>query len=735
MRYLTSRLLVLASLAFNLGSLLATEVGDVHGPICSWHMDPTSTMTIQWIERVNISLPQKRWYDAIAGFGYGDNDDETNLDMQDKYKRLFIRKKFEVKDELPKVAEVDVSGKWNATVSHKAIFMPLKVVLEYKEEKLLGTIQQGEMTPKPIIGGYVSGHRVFIETEVNYLGTKAFVTVSGSEKDGKIQGEWISYNNSTERKEWVKGNVVMERNVTVEEKQVLAEKTDEQKKKEQEPRAKVFNPDAFEMQLRIRYDDAFIAYLNGVEIVRANVKEGSGKDAKGIVGHNAEKEETFVIPKEFNRLVKTGENILAIEGHNDKMDSSDLTLDPKFYIKVEKTEHKFIDGKATWQFFLGDPAASWKTAEIKSRELPMMPEELTKFELRYGKRDAAATIKSVVPEALPFADTRQVIHRVILKGLQSDTGYGFTIHRNGSKDRLKNRKYFFKTAPKTMGGEVVSFVTGGDMYKKREVLDEMNRQCGSQNPLFALLGGDLAYANGKDSERWYDWVDSWHDWCTVAADYMVPMVLVIGNHECDKNIDGTSGDELKNFEPKKRAKFFYSLFPMPNDGKSNYALDFGDYMSIICLDSNHTQKPEDQVGWLKSALKARQKVPNLFACYHRPTYGTLVKDDEAEVRKYFVPLMEQYGVDAAFENDHHMYKRTMPIKNGEVDPDGVIYMGDGAWGVDLRDVPWDKTNKLEYIARAAKQNHLIRVQLHKNRQQFDAINGKGVRIDSYARFR
>ena len=215
----------------------------------------------------------------------------------------------------------------------------------------------------------------------------------------------------------------------------------------------------------------------------------------------------------------------------------------------------------------------------------------------------------------------------------------------------------------------------------------------------------------------------------VLTDAMLPMVVVIGNHECEQNLNDVKPEERGKFDAKKKAKFFFSLFPLPED-KTNYALDFGKYMSIICLDSFHTQTPESQVPWLEKALAKRRNVPNLFACYHRPTYGTQVKEDEMEVRKHFVPLFEKYGVDACFENDHHMYKRTMPVKEDKVHRDGVVYIGDGAWAVDLRDIPWDKANKLDYIARGAKEQHLIRVNLFPNRQQFDAIKNNGERFDS-----
>lgn len=726
-------LFAVALIAFH--APLATDVasaapGDVHGPICSWHLDPTSTMTIQWLERSNMEIPQERWWSARAGFGYDDGDDTTNLDMQDKYQRLYIRREFEAKD-LPTVAEIDVTGKWTAKATIDKQEYQLEADLVFKDEKVTGTIKQPLGKAQEIESGYVSGQTIHLTSNFSLVGVSYKIEITASPKDDKFEGEWKAFNKDGEEK--ASDKIIIERVESEEDKQ----KTDEEKKKEAEERAKnakkVVNPEAFTMQMRIRYDDAFIAYLNGVEILRKGIKEGSGKDAKGIENHDAKDEEVFDIDKKFNRHLKSGKNILAIEGHNHAIDSSDFTLHPKFWVKVDKKELKYLDGNNTWDFFLGDPSPNWKTGEIKSKPLPLIAESVPAHELRYGPRGVVDLPNRAIAERLPFADTRQVIHRVVLKGLKPDTGYAFEIHRDSSSSRLKNRKYFFKTAP-TTPGDRLTFVTGGDMFHKRNLLDAMNKEAARHNPLFALLGGDLAYANGKDADKWYDWIDSWHDWCETSSDYMIPMVVAIGNHECSKEVRGLKPEEVEKYKPEENAKFFYSLFPLP-EGKSNYALDFADYMSIICLDSNHTQTPEAQVPWLKEALAQRKDLPNLFTCYHRPTYGTLVKDDEPDVRKHFVPVFDQYGVDAAFENDHHLYKRTLPIKNDEIDPTGTLYIGDGSWGVDLRDIPWDKTNKLEYLVRAAKEQHLIRIEILPNRQQFDAYNAKGSRIDSTSLFR
>jgi len=88
--------------------------------------------------------------------------------------------------------------------------------------------------------------------------------------------------------------------------------------------------DAKEMALSISYDDGFIAYLNGKEVARSHVK-GSGETAKAI-GHEAGKFESFTI-EDFRSLLRSGTNVIAIEGHNHSVDSSDFSLDPIVLVK------------------------------------------------------------------------------------------------------------------------------------------------------------------------------------------------------------------------------------------------------------------------------------------------------------------------------------------------------------------------------------------------------------------
>ena len=90
--------------------------------------------------------------------------------------------------------------------------------------------------------------------------------------------------------------------------------------------------------LAIKYDDAFIAYLNGSQILRRNVDFGNGATAKGVTASEAKNYDYFALAKQKG-LLRKGKNVLTIEGHNVDIGSSDLTLDP-YLIGVRKESKK-----------------------------------------------------------------------------------------------------------------------------------------------------------------------------------------------------------------------------------------------------------------------------------------------------------------------------------------------------------------------------------------------------------
>ena len=95
------------------------------------------------------------------------------------------------------------------------------------------------------------------------------------------------------------------------------------------------SPDQFtKVGLMMRWDDCFIAYINGKEVLRRSVDQGRGRTVKNIKNTEAKPEYEYFGLKWAKNILKVGRNVITIEGHNAKIDSSDFTLDP--YIVLEK---------------------------------------------------------------------------------------------------------------------------------------------------------------------------------------------------------------------------------------------------------------------------------------------------------------------------------------------------------------------------------------------------------------
>lgn len=161
-------------------------------------------------------------------------------------------------------------------------------------------------------------------------------------------------------------------------------------------------------------------------------------------------------------------------------------------------------------------------------------------------------------------------------------------------------------------------------------------------------------------------------------------------------------------------------------------LDFGNYMSIFLLDSAHTHPIEGkQAEWLAKAMEHRKDVSNKFAVYHVPAYPS-VRDMNQEystkIRNYWVPLFDKFHLTAAFEHHDHDYKRTHPLKDGKVDPAGVIYLGDGAWGVDHpREV--QGLSQKWYLAHTLSARHFILMEVRPDHRHASSISSEGTLID------
>ncbi len=289
---------------------------------------------------------------------------------------------------------------------------------------------------------------------------------------------------------------------------------------------------------------------------------------------------------------------------------------------------------------------------------------------------------------LPHSKVR--VHTVELVDLQADTEYEFRIYED---------IYRFRTLPVSLY-RPVRFVVGGDAYFYLDSFRKMNKQIASLNPDFVIVGGDIAYTCGIPAwigssksplERWHVFLREWKRMLVTRDGRLIPLIPVIGNHDV----------RAASLKKPRADHLFYDLFAFVKAGIAFRVIDAGNYLSLFLLDSGHSSHIGGmQAQWLKENLSERENKPYKIAAYHvggYPSYYSYSGEIPLQIRKEWSTLFERYHLSAAFEHHNHAYKRTYPIKAGVIDPDGIVYLGDGSWGVSPR-----TTKDMWYLCKREK---------------------------------
>ncbi len=368
---------------------------------------------------------------------------------------------------------------------------------------------------------------------------------------------------------------------------------------------------------------------------------------------------------------------------------------------------------------------SWITPKKESSDEPKASVSIQLFDTSISSSSWTShpAASRSLPEENPYTH-----HSALIEKLEPDSLYLFQIDGFSVQ-------HTFQTAPKNLE-KPINFVVGGDTYKDEALFREINRQASATNPLFALIGGDLAYASPKsrkkpdDGDRWIAWLKCWYETMQIhttdslkSPSRLIPMITAIGNHD----IKG------RHNQTEKEAIFFYSLFRWPFLQKSYYTLRFSDYLSIYLLDSGHAFPiAGKQKKWLKEEMRKDQQICHKIAIYHIAAYPSIRpyrSPLSREIRKEWIPLFDAYKLNIAFENNDHAYKRTFRLKNSKPNLIGVVYIGDGSWGVEPR-IP-KKTIHTEYLEVTKMETQFCSVTLSAQSRIVVAIGSKGQEIDRY----
>jgi hypothetical protein len=387
------------------------------------------------------------------------------------------------------------------------------------------------------------------------------------------------------------------------------------------PRVKV-------LKLAVRYQDALIARLNGVEIARRNLAPDAGPTALSQKTRGGEWETIPIAVADG--LLRRGENLLEVE-----VRPSAARLAPWVDVTLTgSTGVRVVRGPMVQR--VGPDRATI----VFETDLPVIGE------VRVGSRrlrggDEAATRHVVEVDGL--APGQEARYRVAVQdGEIAEVGPELSFH----------------TAPPP--GEVVRFVVYGDVRTGHETHAEIVRAVTAEAPDFVLSTGDHVMRGTDEGD--------WQRFFTVAGGMLAsaPFYPVLGNHD----LGAASGSERR----------FEDVFVLERpadcpEGSTWYGFDHGS-LHVVVIDSNRLDD-ERQLAWLEADLAAARGrgARAIVAAMHHGPFSRGPHGGHPIAAARYVPVLARHGTAILFSGHDHIYQR------GEAG--GLAYLVSGGGGAPL----------------------------------------------------
>ena len=250
-------------------------------------------------------------------------------------------------------------------------------------------------------------------------------------------------------------------------------------------------------------------------------------------------------------------------------------------------------------------------------------------------------------------------YKVKLEGLEEDQEYWYEIGDGAIYDSPVS----FYVAEDD--GEDVFGYLGDPQFefspREYERWGELTASIGRNHPdiEFMMIGGDLVNVPGRVNQ-WNGLLDN----CLLFSE--MPLMAVPGNHEGV----ATNNTYKKLFNhvgngPEGTAFYWFDY------GKCRFVMLDSSFLSgprKLAMGRDAWQEKETEIEkWLAEALETGNQTWNIVVVHH-PVYGLHdLLTESPEIRRLWLPIMKEGGVDLVLSGHQHVYMRTREI-------DGITYI-------------------------------------------------------------
>ncbi|MEO6404232.1 MAG: metallophosphoesterase family protein [Ferruginibacter sp.] len=424
----------------------------------------------------------------------------------------------------------------------------------------------------------------------------------------------------------------------------------------------------YSFTINTQFDDGIVIWINGVEAFRNNIIANPTYSAwatASLSGNGA----TIFTATIANSMFIPGDNIIAVEVHQNAANSNDLFFDMEL---------------------IGDNSA---TSAVLTRGPYLQSGSQNALTFRWRtdvSTDSRVTWGSAFGSYTDTIDSSTLTteHIVRISGLNPDTKYWYTIGSTTQTIQATNTNYFLTLPPDNTNRKLKFLAIGDCGNASTNQVDTKNafvNFIGTNNIDAMISLGDNAYSSGLDNELQTEFFDIYkNDILKYYKLYTSP-----GNHDYGNNSANTG----------VRNNAYYNSFSNPTAGEAGgspsgteayYSFNVGD-VHFVSLDSygmenSNTTKIYDTLGtqcvWLKNDLGNNTK-KWVVVYFHHPPYTKTSHNSDSEqdlidMRENFIRIMERYGVDLVLNGHAHGYERSYLLKNFYKAPGGstALYSAD-----------------------------------------------------------
>jgi predicted phosphodiesterase len=405
------------------------------------------------------------------------------------------------------------------------------------------------------------------------------------------------------------------------------------------------------LELRVAYNDAFVAYLNGHEIARRGMAP-SGTAA--TVPHGPELERLYIpVPSPALPSLRPDDNLLAVAVYASPGRAVENASAPAVSVDLGAAGGvRFVRGP-----YLSAPSESGDGSGLGVRlnwqtDLPARATiSLDRVESDGATRQPTRIIK---------VDSGTTTQMATVAGLAAGASYRYRIVADaGGGDVATAGPNTFKTLAGP--SQTLRFVVYGDMRypghaAHRATVEALVREA----PALIVNTGDLTDL-GSEESNWQKYFE-----ITAPMGAISPVVPALGNHDGERRGTG--------------AALTWSLFGVPAKAPPGWtSLDLGGVHFVI-LSTNEMRNPA-QVAWLREDLAQarRHHARAIFAFCHEGPWSHGVHGGASDMARDYAPLLAAAHVDVLFSGHDHIYERGI----GTTPEGNLTYVVTGGGGAPL----------------------------------------------------